>query len=118
MEIEIASLIIVLLILVVLATIDTAFSRMSDVALRRLATEAEDEGRSRSPILLRHILEDRPRFRFVLSSVIQILLIVFTVVLTLLVKSFVEDNTRLLVASLALAPVSYTHLRAHETPEH
>jgi len=103
MEIEIASLIIVLLILVVLATIDTAFSRMSDVALRRLATEAEDEGRSRSAILLRHILEDRPRFRFVLSSVIQILLIVFTVVLTLLVKSFVEDNTRLLVASLALA---------------
>ena len=103
MEIEIISLVIILLILVFLATIDTAFVRMSDVALRRLATDAEEKGRASSAVLLRQILEDRPRFRFILSSAIQILLIVFTVVLTLLVKGFVTDNTTLLGLSLLIA---------------
>jgi putative hemolysin len=103
MEIEIASLIIILLVLVLLATIDTAFSRMSDVSLRRLASDAEDEGRTKSSVLLRQIVEDRPRFRLVLSSAIQILLIVFTVILTLLIKAYVADDTRLLVLALFVA---------------
>jgi putative hemolysin len=103
MELQIASLAVILLILVLLATIDTAFSRLSDVSLRRLASDAEDEGREKSAILLRQILENRPRFRLVISSAIQILLIIFTVVLTLLVKSYVDDDSRLLVLALLFA---------------
>src|ERR1044071_8499150 len=103
MEIEIISLVIILLILVFLPTIDAAFARMSDVALRRLASDVEERGRTSSAVLLRQILEDRPRFRFILSSAIQILLIVFTVVLTLLVKAYVSDDTRLLILALLSA---------------
>ena len=103
MELEIASLVILLLVLVFLATIDTAFVRMSDVSLRRLASDAEESGGSSSATLLREIIENRPRFRLVLSSAIQVLLIVFTVALTLLIKSYVYDDVRLLVVSLLFA---------------
>ena len=96
MELEIASLVLILLVLVFLATIDTAFARMSDVSLRRLATDAEDAEKNSSAELLRKILEDRPRFRLLLSSAIQILLIGFTVVLTLFIKIFVDEDLKLL----------------------
>ena len=52
MELEIAGLVIILLVLVFLATVDTAFSRLSDVSLRRLATDAEESGRTASAVLL------------------------------------------------------------------
>ena len=103
MELEIASLILILLVLVFLATIDTAFARMSDVSLRRLATDAEDAQKTSSAVLLRKILEDRPRFRLLLSSAIQILLIGFTVVLTLFIKIFVDEDLKLLAVSLVSA---------------
>jgi putative hemolysin len=103
MELEIASLILILLVLVFLATIDTAFARMSDVSLRRLATDAEDAQKTSSAELLRKILEDRPRFRLLLSSAIQILLIGFTVVLTLFIKIFVDEDLKLLAVSLVSA---------------
>lgn len=103
MELEIASLVLILLVLVFLATIDTAFARMSDVSLRRLASDAEDRNKTSSAQLLREILEDRPRFRLLLSSAIQILLIGFTVVLTLLVKIFIDQDLKLLFVSLVLA---------------
>ena len=103
MELEIAGLVIILLVLVFLATVDTAFSRLSDVSLRRLATDAEESGRTASAVLLREILENRPRFRLLLSSAIQILLIIFTVALTLLIKSYVDDDLRLLIISLLFA---------------
>ena len=103
MELEIASLILILLVLVFLATIDTAFSRLSDVTLRRLASDAEDEQKASSAELLREILEDRPRFRLLLSSAIQILLIGFTVVLTLLIKTFIDEDAKLLAVALLFA---------------
>ena len=103
MELEIASLVFILLILVFLATIDTAFARMSDVSLRRLASDAEDSHKTASAQMLREILEDRPRFRLLLSSAIQILLIGFTVVLTLLVKIFIDEDLKLLSVSLVSA---------------
>ena len=103
MELEIASLILILLVLVFLATIDTAFSRLSDVTLRRLASDAEDEQKASSGELLREILEDRPRFRLLLSSAIQILLIGFTVVLTLLIKTFIDEDAKLLAVALLFA---------------
>ena len=103
MELEIASLVLILLVLVFLATIDTAFARMSDVSLRRLATDAEDAQKTSSAELLREILEDRPRFRLLLSSAIQILLIGFTVVLTLFIKIFVDEDLKLLAVALVSA---------------
>jgi putative hemolysin len=103
MELEIASLVLILVVLVFLATIDTAFARMSDVSLRRLATDAEDEHKTSSAELLREILEDRPRFRLLLSSAIQILLIGFTVVLTLFIKIFIDEDLKLLAVSLVSA---------------
>src|SRR4051794_17764562 len=103
MEFEIASLLIILVVLVFLATVDTAFARLSDVSLRRLATDAEEEGKKGSASLLRDILENRGPFRLILSSTIQILLIGFTVVLTLLIKTFVPEDVSLLFLSLAAA---------------
>src|SRR5438874_13109554 len=102
MEIEIVSLVVILLALVFLATIDTAFARLSDVSLRRLATDAEDAGKISSAELLREILENRPRFRFVLSSAIQVLLIGFTVLATLLIKLIVASDTQLLIVAILL----------------
>lgn len=106
MELEIASLVIILLILIFLATIDTAFARLSDVSLRRLAGDAEEANNATAAKLLRDVLENRPRFRFVLSSAIQILLIGFTVVLTLLVKLLAASDTQLLVLALAISLLS------------
>src|SRR6478672_1741237 len=103
MELELASLVVILVVLVFLATIDTAFARMSDVSLRRLASDAEERQKKSSAQLLREILEDRPRFRLLLSSAIQILLIGFTVVLTLFVKIFIDEDLKLLAVSLILA---------------
>src|SRR5947208_12934565 len=103
MELEIASLFVILLILVFLATIDTAFARLSDVSLRRLAGDVEEVNNVTAAGLLRDILENRPQFRFVLSSAIQILLIIFAVVATLLVKSLVNGDIQLLVLAVLLA---------------
>jgi putative hemolysin len=102
MEIEIAMAAVVLIALVFLATVDLAFLQLSDVGLRRLATDSEDTGNPQSTFFLREILENRPRFRFALSSAIQILLISFTVLITLIVLRFEGNYFRLLVYSLLL----------------
>ena len=102
MEIEIAIAACVLIALVFLATVDLAFLQLSDVGLRRLATDSEDTGKPQSTVFLREILENRPRFRFALSSAIQILLISFTVLITLIVLRFEENYFRLLAYSLLL----------------
>ncbi len=106
MEIELVIVIAILLVLVFLATIDMAFSGLSDVSLRRLATDVEDAEKRSAAELLREMLENRPRFRFALSSTIQILLIVYAVLLTLLIKRFVENDTRLLLFALVLGLAS------------
>ncbi len=101
MEIEIVIAVIILLALVLLATVDMAFSRLSDVSLRRLASDVE-ENDNRTSEMLREMLENRPRYRFALSATIQILLIVYSVILTLLLLRFVDDRTRLLLAALVI----------------
>jgi CBS domain containing-hemolysin-like protein len=103
MEIEIVSAVIILFILVFLATVDMAFSHLSDVSLRRILAESEDRQSSRSSDFLREILEHRPRFRFALSSALQILLIVFTVLVTLIVFRFTENHLELLLFSILFA---------------
>jgi putative hemolysin len=82
--------------MVFLATVDMAFSYLSDIGLRRLATESE-ENKPQSTQFLREILDNRPRFRFALSSAIQILLIGVTVILTLIGLRFAPDDRTMLV---------------------
>lgn len=103
MEIEIIIALIILFALVFLATVDLAFSQISDVGLRRLATESEENQNTRSAEFLREILENRSRFRFALSSTIQVLLIVFTILVTLIVGRRTPDQTRLFAFSLLVS---------------
>lgn len=96
MEIEIAIAVIILLLLVFLATIDMAFTQLSDLSLRKLSSDSEET----QNLFLREILVNRPRFRFALSATIQILLIIFSILATLIVSNFFYEHQRLLVLSL------------------
>ncbi|CAN5659678.1 hemolysin family protein [soil metagenome] len=106
MEIEIAIAILILLVLTFLATIDMAFSQLSDVSLRRTSTDWEENSASRSSAFLREILENRPRFRFALSAAIQILLISFSVLITLITISFNPPYWEVLTTALLIGLVA------------
>ncbi len=102
MEIEIVFAVLILIVLVFLATVDIAFSHLSDLGLRRLASETDEADRTASARLLREILENRPRFRFALSSSIQVLLIVFSVLVTVVIYEYQPSHAVLLVLALAI----------------
>lgn len=103
MEIEIAIAALILVVLVFLATVDMAFSQLSDVSLRRLSAESEENQNPKGADFLREILENRPRFRFALSSTIQVLLISFTVLVTIVVLIFSRNHAELILYSLGIA---------------
>jgi CBS domain containing-hemolysin-like protein len=105
MVLEIVIAVFVLFALVFLATIDMAFTQLSDVSLRRLSTETEETTKPRSTEFLREILENRPRFRFALSAAIQIQLIIFSVLVTLIVLNFYQTPLEILVISLIICLV-------------
>src|SRR6188472_2694957 len=102
MELEVIIAVIILIALVFLAMVDMAFSHLSDVSLRRLSSDEELAEKQTSAQFLREIVENRPRFRFAISSGIQVLLICFTVILTVLLAAFVPDNGRLLFLALVI----------------
>jgi putative hemolysin len=106
MEIEIVIAVVCLLSFSFLATIDMAFSQFSDVSLRRIVSDAEEGDRKRAAALLREIIENRARFRFALSSTIQSLLIIFTVLATLVVLRFTPDHTMLVLFALLIGLAS------------
>jgi CBS domain containing-hemolysin-like protein len=106
MEIEIISAIVILAGLVFMATVDMAFAHMSDVSLRRIAADAEADRKLSAAAFLREILENRPRFRFAMSSTIQVLLITFAVLLTLIVMRFVEGQTAILIYALTIGLIA------------
>jgi CBS domain containing-hemolysin-like protein len=83
--------IVILALLTLLATIDIAVSRLSDVNLRRLVSESEETLKQKSTAILREILENRPRFRFVLSTALQIIQVGFTA-LVIYVSLRAESN--------------------------
>ena len=85
MGFEIIIAVVLLIVLAFLATIDMAFAQLSDVSLRRIASEADDLEKKTSAEFLHEILENRPRFRFALSAAIQILLVAFAVFVALIV---------------------------------
>lgn len=102
MEIEITVAIVLLLALVFLATVDMAFSQLSDVSLRRFLADLEESPRKKTFEFLQQILENRPRFRFALSASIQILLILFSVIVTVIVFRFFQTHAELLGYSIAI----------------
>ena len=82
MELQIGLTLLLLLVLSVLATVDMAFGQLSDVGLRRLIGENGDKPRAASRVFLEEILENRPKFSFALSAMIQILLVIVAVLVT------------------------------------
>ncbi len=111
MEIEMVVAVIILLALVFLATVDMAFSHLSDVSLRRISADAELAQKQTSAQFLREIIDNRARFRFALSSVIQILLISFAVLLTIIVLSFTNSRNWLLFFALVIGLAATVILR-------
>jgi putative hemolysin len=98
MEIEIVIASVILLAMVFLATVDMAFSDLSDVGLRRISSD-EEFAEKNSIVFLREILDNRQRFRFALSSTIQVLLIGFTVLLTdIILRTEISRGWSLLLA--------------------
>jgi putative hemolysin len=100
MQIEIALAVLILIAMVFLATVDLAFSYISDVGLRRLASESEDSQNKQTAQFLREILDFRPRFRLALSATIQVLLISAAVLITLIGISLTTTRTALVLFSL------------------
>jgi CBS domain containing-hemolysin-like protein len=112
MELEIVVAAVVLVALVFLATVDLAFSYLSDVGLRRMSTDDDTPGEKKGSIrFLREILENRPRFRFAISSTIQVLLVFFTVLLTMIMRQLTEERIRWFLSTLVLALVTTVVLR-------
>src|SRR6266403_2234565 len=101
MEVELAISFFLLLALTSLATVDMAFGQLSDVGLRRLAAEAEEHPNARYAPLLKEILDNRARFSFTLSAAIQILLVVFSVLVTYIAQQWFSANSLALFISLA-----------------
>ncbi len=111
MEIEIVVAIVLLAALVFLATVDMAFTHLSDVSLRRISADAELAEKKTSAQFLREIIENRARFRFALSSVIQVLLITFAVLLTLILMAFIPNPGALLITTLVVGLAATVVLR-------
>ena len=108
MELEIGLTLLLLILLSLLATVDMAFGQLSDVGLRRLIGENGDKPAPRSRVFLRQVLENRPRFGFALSAMIQILLVIVAVLITSIsLNLFPEPRWVLvgLVAGLLLAGI-------------
>src|SRR5437660_3656080 len=105
MEIELAISAILLVALTFLASVDMAFGQLSDVGLRRLAAEAEEHPNARYAPFLKEILENRSRFSFTLAAAIQILLVVFTVLVTYISLRFFSTSGVALLISLVLGLV-------------
>jgi CBS domain containing-hemolysin-like protein len=101
MELEIGLTLLLLILLSLLATVDMAFGQLSDVGLRRLIGENGDKPGPRSRVFLRQVLENRPRFGFALSAMIQILLVVVAVLITSISLSLFPDPRWVLVGLVA-----------------
>lgn len=99
MGIEIVIACLLLLGLTFLATVDMAFGQLSDVGLRLLIAEAE-ERKSAAAAFLKEIQEDRPRFRFTIGASIQIQLVAFSILITVILLRWVSETTLLLLLAL------------------
>ena len=87
-----------------LATVDMAFGQLSDVGLRRLTAE-RDEQPTPTVVFLGKILEDRPRFRFTLNAAIQVLLVAVVVLVTSISYQLFGSQHRFLLFAFFIALV-------------
>ena len=101
MELEIGLALLLLIVLSLLATVDMAFAQLSDVRLRRLIGENGDKPEPGSRVFLQQALENRPRFSFALSAMIQILLVVVAVLITSISLTIFPEPRLVLVGLLA-----------------
>ena len=101
MQLEIALTVLFLLALSLLATVYMAFGQLSDVGLRRLITDAEEQHRTRTAEFLKQALENRPRLNFAFSATIQILLVIAAVLITSISLKLFSDQRFVLVGLLA-----------------
>jgi putative hemolysin len=74
-----------------------AFGQLSDVGLRRLLPEREAERQGPTAAFLERILENRPRFRFTLTAILQILLVAVAVLVTSISYRLFTDQHRFLL---------------------
>src|SRR5690606_18236006 len=103
MEIAIPVGIAILIALTFLATVDMAFSHLSDLSLRRLAGEAEESNRPSAAAFLRQIIEHRPRFRSAISTSIQFLLISFTILVAVVLLDRLATRTQVVIGALLIS---------------
>jgi CBS domain containing-hemolysin-like protein len=92
MEIEIGITCLLLVALTFVALIDMAFGELSDVGLRRLIGEAEDEPPTAATSFLTEILENRSRFRFTLTVTILILVVAISVLVASVTSRLIESS--------------------------
>jgi CBS domain containing-hemolysin-like protein len=92
MEIEIGITGLLLVALTFVASIDMAFGELSDVGLRRLIGETEDdEPTAAGTSFLMEILENRSRFRFTLTVTILILVVSISVLVASIASRLLEN---------------------------
>jgi CBS domain containing-hemolysin-like protein len=75
-----------------MALIDMAFGELSDVGLRRLIGETEDERPDATTSFLTEILENRSRFRFTLTVAILILVVAISVLVSSIAAQLIENS--------------------------
>ena len=92
MEIEIGITCLLLVALTFVALIDMAFGELSDVGLRRLIGETEDESLADGASFLTEILENRSRFRFTLTVTILILVVAISVLVTSITSRWMDSS--------------------------
>src|ERR1044071_1567204 len=100
MGIEIVITCLLLVGLTFLATVDMAFGQLSDVGLRVLIAEVE-ENPAADATFLKEIQEDRPHFRFTLGASIQIQLVAVSILITKILLQWFSGINLLLVALFA-----------------
>src|SRR5499426_1937575 len=107
MELEIGFTLLLLIVLALLATVDMAFGQLSDVGLHRLIAESEEKPGGRSKTFLKQVLENRAKFSFALSAMIQMLVVVAVLITSISLNLFPDPRLVLvgLIAGLILAGI-------------
>ena len=101
MQIELILTLLLLVGLCLLATVDMAFSQLSDVGIRRLIGVVQEREKHRSSEFLKQVLENRPRFSFAISATIQILLVIVAVLITSISLTWFQERRFILLGLVA-----------------
>jgi CBS domain containing-hemolysin-like protein len=90
MEFEIAITCVLLVALTFLSLVDVAFGELSDVGLRRMIAEGEDERTDAAASFLARILENRSRFRYTLTVGLLVLVVAVASLTTLVSYELID----------------------------